>query len=285
MVFIGIGVILFLFVPVPVTTYTEGVIWTEGEAQVTAAASGFVKKVYVPTNTKVDINQTLMVLEDASLMTAYQTAKYRLDELQAEYIAQEYENRTKAAMIKDDLDAAHESYRALSKKVKNLTIRSKSQGIFTASNFDELTGYYVHQGDTLGYIINADKMIVKAAVPQARIGLLETYDTKIEFSVASDLKKRYSSKIIRKTPQATTYLTSAVLGTSGGGVFPVDKRDKNGKKLLAPVFQIDLEIPKDVHLNKIGGRVYVRLDHGELPLAKQLALSFNQLFLRHFYAK
>ena len=283
MLLVVVVFVVLFSIPVSVTTYTEGVVWTEGDAQVTAGTAGFVKKVYVTANTEVDINQTLLELEDSSLMTSYHIAQYRLKEIEAKYIAEEHSNRIQAAMIKDDLDAAYEEHLLLAKKLKNLTIKSSVKGKFTTSNFENIMGQYIHQGETLGYIINADNMTIKAVIPQARIGLIEMYDTTVEFRFENDMKHIYTSKIIRKTPQAILYLPSAVLGTAGGGIFPIDMRDKSTKKLLTPVFQIDLEIPKSLHLEQMGGRVYVRLNHGKMSIAEQLTLRINQLFLRHFY--
>lgn len=71
----------------------------------------------------------------------------------------------------------------------------------------------------------------------------------------------------------------------GGGTLAIDPDDKSGTKLLKPIFQIDIGLPKDLQNSRVGGRVYVRLNHGNLPIGTQLALSFNQLFLKHFYGK
>lgn len=289
----AIGIVLFgsviiivlLSIPVSLITYTEGVVWTDGNAQVTAGTSGFVEKVFVPSNTQVDVNQSLIQLHDDALLSEYKALKYHLNELQAEYLSEERQNRTKAAMLKDDIDAANDQYKALKQKINDLEIKSMSKGKFIASSTQDMRGQYVHQGDTLGYIINDKKLIIKAVVPQARIGLLESYETEVDCKFANDISKTYKSRIIRQTPQATGHLASAVLGTAGGGIFPVDRRDKSAKKLLTPVFEIDLVMPKNIHKSQIGGRVYVRLNHGKLSVAKQLALRFNQLFLRHFYHK
>jgi len=71
----------------------------------------------------------------------------------------------------------------------------------------------------------------------------------------------------------------------GGGTLAIDPSDKSGTTLLKPVFEVDISLPEDLQVERMGGRVYVRLDHGYLPIGEQLALSFNQLFLKHFYAK
>ena len=280
-----IGSILVMSVPVSVITYTEGVVWTKGGSQVTAGTSGFVKKVFHSSNENVKEDQPLLQLEDDALQAEYKVAKYRLKELRAESMSHERSSRVKAAMIRDDLDAAQAEYNELSKKLEKLTIMSGSSGTFIFSSASDLAGQYVQQGDVLGHIINPENMIIKAVIPQSRMGLLETYDTSVDFVLANALTHSYQSQIIRKTPQASTVLVSPVLGSAGGGKFTVDRSDKSGTKLLTPAFQIDLSLPKDLHLSHIGTRVYVRLNHGKLPIGEQIGLSFQQLFLRHFYSQ
>jgi len=48
---------------------------------------------------------------------------------------------------------------------------------------------------------------------------------------------------------------------------------------MAKIFQVDLELPSDLSLLNVGGRAYVRLDHGWEPLAVQWARQLRQLFL------
>jgi len=285
-----VGLFVFVFVsmmsiPVSVITYTEGVVWTVGGGQVIAGTSGFVKKSIISSNVDVKVNQALFELEDSELKTQYKVVKYRLNELRAQHMAEERKSRVKSAMIQDDLDSAQAEYSQLSEKLEKLTVKSNGSGKFVSSSVRDFAGHYVHQGDILGHIINPKNIIIKAVVPQSRMGLVETYDTSVDFKLANNIDTTYESKIIRKTPQAITKLSSPVLGMAGGGKLAVDPSDKEGTKLLTPVFQIDLSLPETLHLNQIGGRVYVRLNHGNLPIGEQLALSFQQLFLRHFYAK
>ena len=277
--------ILFMSIPVSLITYTQGVVWTVGGAEVTAGTSGFVHKVFSSSNADVNLSQPLFQLEDDELKTHVKVMKYRLNELHAEYMVQERQNRVKAAMIRDDLASAQAEYDQLKSQLQKLTIKSESSGTFVSSSMQDFAGHYVHQGDVLGHIINPDNIIIKVVIPQSRIGLLETYETEVEFKLENNLGDTYESKIIRKTPKATSQLPSAVLGTLGGGNLLVDSSQKSGTQLMTPAFLMDLSLPEELALNQIGGRVYVRLNHGKLSIGKQLALSFNQLFLRHFYGK
>jgi putative peptide zinc metalloprotease protein len=53
-------------------------------------------------------------------------------------------------------------------------------------------------------------------------------------------------------------------------------------KALQKVFQIDLEIPSQSEPVKLGGRAYVRFDHGWTPLAVQWYFQIRQIFLSRF---
>lgn len=51
---------------------------------------------------------------------------------------------------------------------------------------------------------------------------------------------------------------------------------------MRKIFQVDLELPAQRGLVNVGGRVYVRFDHGWEPLAAQWYRQGRQLFLARF---
>ena len=282
---LSLGSIAVLLIPVPTVTYTQGIVWTVGGSQVTAGTSGFVEKLLVDSETQVKSDQPILQLIDPELSAQYLELKSRSTELNTEYISQQRQSRVKAAMIQDDLRAVKAELTQISEQIGKLTIYSHTDGKFVSARFRDLTGRFIRQGEVLGHIINPENLIIRAVIPQSRIGLMETHKTSAEFMLADQLGTVFHSQILRETPQATTRIPSAALGTMGGGTLAVDPSDESGTKLLKPVFQIDLSLPENLHLDQVGGRVYVRLNHGALPIGEQLALHFNQLFLRHFYTK
>ena len=76
-------------------------------------------------------------------------------------------------------------------------------------------------------------------------------------------------------------LPSAALSDHGGGPFAADPDDKGGLRIVEPVVLVDLHLPGR-ELQRIGGRVWVRFDHGVAPLAAQWYRRARQLFLQHF---
>ncbi len=68
----------------------------------------------------------------------------------------------------------------------------------------------------------------------------------------------------------------------GGGKIAIDPHDADGLQTLDKVFQFDLDLNTKIPVTKLGGRVYVRFDHGLEPLALQWYRHLRQLFLRRF---
>ena len=88
--------------------------------------------------------------------------------------------------------------------------------------------------------------------------------------------------IRRLVPGATEQLPTTALGSEGGGQIVVDPRDPKGVTAVQKVFQVDVELPASAARLNVGGRAYVRFDHGWQPLAVQWYLALRQLFLARF---
>ena len=83
-------------------------------------------------------------------------------------------------------------------------------------------------------------------------------------------------------PAATDELPSRTLSQEGGGEIAIDPRDRMGVKAFKKVFLFDLEMPIKARLYNVGGRVYVRFDHGREPLVYRWYRAARKLFLRRF---
>jgi putative peptide zinc metalloprotease protein len=91
------------------------------------------------------------------------------------------------------------------------------------------------------------------------------------------------SAVKRVVPSATDQLPTAALGTQGGGAMPVDPSDREGRKSVQRFFQVDVELPQSARSTaRVGGRAYVRFDHGWEPLGMQWYRRARQLFLARF---
>jgi putative peptide zinc metalloprotease protein len=119
-------------------------------------------------------------------------------------------------------------------------------------------------------------------VSQAYIDLVRGQREGVEVRLSERLYEAVPATFQREVPGASETLPSPALGSDGGGTVAVDPRDQRGTTAVQKVFQVDLEIPSDSRLLNVGGRVYVRFDHGRQPLAQQWYRELRQLFLARF---
>ena len=282
-----ISITLFMIanLPVATTSYIEGVVLPLHGSEVVAKTSGFVEKVLVESGAELKKNQLIIKLIDRELLTKQKELIAQLNELKIELRYEQRHSIVKSQMVKNDINTAKSELRLVAQKISQLTIYSHINGKFVLRDERSLRDMFISQGDVVGDIINREDLVIRALVSQSRIGLLESHATSAEFILAGDIKTSYKSKIIAQTPQATDCIPSQALAVDGGGVLLTQNSSNHEKKLLTPMFQLDLSLPKTLKIDKIGTRVYIRLNHGNLTLYEQFSLYFNQLFLRHFYSK
>ena len=90
------------------------------------------------------------------------------------------------------------------------------------------------------------------------------------------------AEVAREVPAALDQLPSPALGTTCGGEIAIDPTSGTGDMALRKVFQFELELAPDTVATQVGGRVFVRFDHGKEALAWQAYRALRQLFLSKF---
>ena len=158
-------------------------------------------------------------------------------------------------------------------------MKSPSDGEFIMTNSSELGGYFVKQGDPIAYVINYDDVSIRVVVPQNAIGLARQNVEDVEIRFVNQIANVYHTKVSREIPAATYQLPSNALAQGGGGNIQTDPFDTDGIRTKDQYFQFDIEMPDNIKLSHIGQRVYVKLNHGNEPLALQMYRSFEELFL------
>jgi putative peptide zinc metalloprotease protein len=146
----------------------------------------------------------------------------------------------------------------------------------------DLPGRFVNQGDLLAYVIQDRPLTVRTVVSQADVDLLRRRNEGVLVRLTEDLDRIYEVKVLREVPGAEARLPSNALGLAGGGEFAVAPWDREGLQTMENLFQFELQLPPDARQAKVGGRVYVRFDHGSIPLAQQWYRSLRQMFLKRF---
>ena len=193
-----------------------------------------------------------------------------MDRVQADIVRQEF------IAVSEDLHRARERNQAL-------VIRSPRDGIFIVPQAQDQPDRFVRKGAVVGYVTDPqDHTRVRVAVSQDDIGLVREYVRKIDVRVAGWDSQSYASAVSREVPGGTNQLPTAALGSNGGGPFAIDPGDREGRRTLERVFEIEISLPAEATTEYLGKRMYVRFDHGYEPLGWQAWRALRQLFLRQF---
>ena len=279
-----LGVLLLMFVlPMPLWTTTQGVVWLPEQSMIRAGIDCEVVEVLAPVEQLVAKDAPLLRGVDPFLETEFEVYQARLAELYARYNALPLHERVKRKMMLEEIELVRGDLHQTEEKLEKLLIRSPARGNFVLIDARNLSGRFVKKGELLGYIVSEHRPVIRAVVSQADIGLVRERVTGVEVRLTEKPAESLKAVIERIVPAADLNLPSAALGTAGGGVVPVDPTDPDRLRALESHFQLDLSLPEKVKDPHIGGRVYVRFEHGSMPLAMQWYRSLRQLFLRKFY--
>ncbi len=145
----------------------------------------------------------------------------------------------------------------------------------------DLPGSYLARGAVIAHVLRSEDISVKVAVPQQDAGIIRSSTQAVQVSLADQPGEAISAALTGEVPAATAILPTAALGDRSGGPVVTDPADTQGTRTLEPVFLFDVRVTA-TPLQRVGGRVWVRFDHGASPLAIQWQRRLLQLFLKQF---
>ncbi|WP_323752732.1 hypothetical protein [Marinobacter sp.] len=268
-----------LLVPVSLTSHAEGVVWVKQQAVLYSGAEGFVEEVLVEPGTSVKANTPVIRMRAVSLETHIAKLEARRRELSVRMAAERMKRRVQSEMANAELQSVDAELDALREQKASLIVRSQVSGVFVLPDESRFVGRYLGKGEVIGYVISPESMIVRAVVPQSKIGLVSKQVDQVEVRFAERLSETVPAHIGRQTPGGSTVLPSRALGTAGGGNIAVKMSDNGGTTAANEVFHVDLSLPLNLELAGVGERAYVRFDHGAEPLASQWLRNGRQLLL------
>ena len=282
---VAVAALLFFFIlPITHWTNTQGIIWLPEQSVIRAGTDFEVEEILISAGQFVEKDTPLIRGTDPFVMSEIEVCKAQLKERYAMYHAQPLHERVKRKMLLEEIDVAKKELHQIEERIKKLLLSSPVQGRFILTDHQNLPGRFVKKGEVLGYILSEHRPTIRAVVSQSDIGLVRSRITGVTVRLAEKLATPLPAKIERLVPSADLNLPTAALGINGGGNIPVDPTDPKGMRALESFFQVDISLPQKVEHPHIGGRVYVRFEHGGLPLALQWYRTMRQLFMRKFYA-
>jgi putative peptide zinc metalloprotease protein len=272
-------VLLVVVAPLPFRTQAEGVVWAPDEAFVRAGAAGFVTRLAAQPGSRVRTGDLLVETRDPDLDALVAALQARLRGLAVREHAARLESAAQAEMIADEIHHYRQRLERAEERRGALQIRSGADGVFVVPGAEDVPGRYVEQGQLIGYVLDLDSVTVRAVVRQEDIELVRDRLEAVALRRADRMDEVLEGRLVRLVPAALPELPSVALGSEGGGEVAVDPRDSRGLAAVTPYFEVEIQAPKPPDLAAVGGRVYLRFDHGLEPLVGRWYRSLRQLFL------
>jgi putative peptide zinc metalloprotease protein len=279
----GAIVLLVVAVPMPFRTQAEGVVWLPEQAIVRAGAGGFVRTLHTAPGTWVKPGALLASSTDPALDAQVRLLQARVDELEATYAVEFVSDRTRADIVRDQLDHERAQLARSEERAQGLQVSASIPGRFTVQQAADLPGRHLRQGEVIGYVIGADPPVLRVALDQASIELVALSTREVQIRMEGSLDVPHAGRILRQVPAGRGEVSNLALASGGGGRIATDPRDPQGRRTLERVFELDVgfESPPAGVL-PFGQRVHVRFDHPPEPLAAQAWRGIRRLFLRQF---
>ncbi len=274
--------VLGLFVlPVPFSTVAPAVVWLPDKALARPEVEGFVAELPLADGAQVKVGDVLVRLVNPELVSARKQLASRLEGLKVEHYQVLMRDPNAAQNLALDIERSLAELARAEQRLAHLEVRAQTQGTLVMPRQADWLGAFVRQGATLGHVLAAEDLRVRAAVAQADAHLIRQRVQGAQVRLADAPAFSHAATLTSDTPAATRQLPSAALADVGGGPYASDPAEKNGTQSLEPVFLFDLNIGAQAALH-VGARAWVRFEHGHEALAVQGYRRAAQLFLQHF---
>lgn len=278
----GAAAVALLAIPVPYATVTDGVIWVPGDAAIYANTEGMVADVLAQPNSIVSAGAALIRMEDPFLAARVRILTAEVNELGLRYQAVVAEDRAEANIAREQLRHAQADLALNRQRAKDLVVRSPRAGEVVLPYAADLPGRFLRKGELVAYIADFSAPVIRVVVGQDVVDLVRQRTRGVSVRLSNPRSVVLPAEIMREVPSASDQLPSLALSTVGGGELAIDPTDSTGTRVLEHAFQFELRVPPSAHVSSIGGRIYVRFDHGSEALAWRALRSIRQLFLKQF---
>ena len=278
----ALAAMLLVFVlPLPFHTAAWGVVWMPEHARARAQIDGFVQRFAQPDGAQVRPGELLVTLSDPHLLAQRAQLAGELGQLRSQRFELLLSDTTRAMNLQQEMLRVEADLRLADERVAQLEVRALGAGRLVLPNQQDLLGSHVKRGTTLAYVLDRSEVGVRAAVPERDAALIRQSNVGVQVRLAEAMQHTLGGALVRDVPAAGYELPGAALGDRGGGPYATDPADKDGLRSIEPVVLIDIFL-RGRELERVGGRAWVRFDHGAQPLAVQAYRRGRQLFLQHF---
>jgi putative peptide zinc metalloprotease protein len=268
-------------VPMPLATRAEGIVWQPEQSRIRAATDGFIDRILVGDGSVVQQGDILLEMSDPALNAQHKESLANLASLEVSYQEAIVTNPVRAQSVLQEKARVMGDLNEIENRIAQLTVRSPSAGRFVMPHGQDMVSNFVTKGAVLAHVLTSNNITIRVAVAQDDIALVRARTRDTQVTLKEVPTRSLQAVVMREVPAATQDLPSAALADKAGGRFVTDPADPKGLRTLEPFFLFDVEVPES-RTERVGGRAWVRFDHGSEPLTGRILRTAQQLMLRHF---
>lgn len=188
--YIFIGILLACFLPVSLSIHAPAEIVSQKSIAVTAPIDGTIQEVLVEPSSSVEVDQSLILLDDASMRAQYDLASQKLKSGQSSLsnarknFLSNAESRDEIAKLEGEIEALEIEAEYAQHMLQKRDIRSPKNGVVLFSSSNDMVGKPVNIGQEIMIIADPDNKELLIRVPvDAMIDLSDNADTKFYLNV------------------------------------------------------------------------------------------------------
>lgn len=284
--------VVVLAIPMPVTVRSACVIESIDRVRITAATSGYLRKVECSDGSKVAAGDALAELDNPRLQRQVRDYELRLAALQAAVAAAETDPDYRKSVSGLRLQAAQleTALRQARLERDNLVLSSPVTGVVSGRGLGDKTGTLLRRGDLFCEVLPQGPTEAVAVLSESEAGKVEA-GQKVAFRLNSLAAQTFHGKVLEVTEQPVSRLPHQSLGQYAGGTVPSvmappppGAADRSSPEAVpsGQVFEVRVAIEDDGGLLRQGMSGRVRIDCGNRPLGATLWQNFLSMLRTDF---
>ncbi|MFI3272024.1 MAG: M50 family metallopeptidase [Pseudomonadota bacterium] len=289
--FISIIGTFFLAVPVSDEIITEAIVECRQVYGIYAQTEGPLKS-FLPTDTIVDVGETLVCIADEELKIRYKDAEIEFTIAQSRLDkAYSAGDANAVALAKSKVEGSLSELSVLEEQMALRNITAPSQGIWIAPDLGSRQGKWIYKGDALGLVYEQKDMRLRAVVDQSDAARLFSESIIASEGIPTGASWQTASLplMLENTPSAAgrRSLFHDALSQNAGGILPANPNASGQLEAVNRFFEVRfLPLLEETSLNAFshglypGQRWQIRLSFEDSPLGLQYWRRIRQLFTR-----
>jgi len=261
------GIVLFVL-PLPQTTWTQGVVRAPEGADIIAPAEGEIAAAKADMGTRVATGDPLLVLLDPRSDARATALSARLREAELDRTRATLEGPGEQRLASIAVEDARAALVRETVRIAERTIAAGVTGVFQPiAPAQDLVGRHVRRGDLLGHVLPGTADRVRLVALQGQVAAIERGVRRAEVRLPHD-PTIWPVTLEGRVSTGAFDLPSPILARSAGGPVPAAPGE-TGLQATERVFTYDAVLPDGLDA-PIGGRVHVKLVHPWRTLGPRL---------------